>query len=113
LQPREIYSPRGKNTPTDEEEELSTPKVRRPLLSKRYVLQETPYLANLRLALDSALQRPVSYHNKLKNLLMNTTSEKFFIPLFLVNLLCRDKNVGVGFLQKNMTLLGFSNNSLL
>jgi hypothetical protein len=88
LQPREIYSPRGKNTPTDEEEELSTPKVRRPLLSKRYVLQETPYLTNLRLALDSALQRPVSYHNKLKNLLMNTTSEKFFIPLFLVKPIC-------------------------
>ncbi|XP_059477239.1 transmembrane protein 94 isoform X2 [Neocloeon triangulifer] len=84
LQAREVYSPKVKNSPAEEEDELTTPKIRRPLQSKRYILQETPYLTNLKLALDSALTRPDSYHNKLKHLLMSTISEKFFIPIFLV-----------------------------
>ncbi|CAB3361895.1 Hypothetical predicted protein [Cloeon dipterum] len=84
LQAREVYSPKQKNSPTNEEDELMAPKIRRPLQSKRYVLQETPYLTNLTFALNNALNRPFSYHNKLKHLLMNTVSEKFFIPLFLV-----------------------------
>ncbi|XP_065338638.1 transmembrane protein 94 isoform X2 [Cloeon dipterum] len=84
LQAREVYSPKQKNSPTNEEDELMAPKIRRPLQSKRYVLQETPYLTNLTFALNNALNRPFSYHNKLKHLLMNTVSEKFFIPVFLI-----------------------------
>lgn len=81
LRAREVYSPRQH---AGEEEELTTPKARTPLQSRRYILQETPYLSSLQEALDRALCHPVSYHNKLRHLLMLTISEQVTLPVILV-----------------------------
>ncbi|CAK9834103.1 Transmembrane protein 94 [Anthophora retusa] len=60
LHAREVYSPQVHSA----NEIFSTPQARVPLRNKIYKLQETPYLMNLRMALDQALDRPVTYHNQ-------------------------------------------------
>ncbi|KAF4527294.1 hypothetical protein B566_EDAN001068 [Ephemera danica] len=85
LQAREVYSPKvmnGENV--EQEEELSVPKARTPLPSKLYILQETPYLTSLHEALILALQRPTSYHDKMRHLLMISTTEQLILPVILV-----------------------------
>jgi len=59
--------------------------ARSPLCNKKYILQETPYLHNLRLALEQALDRPVTYHNRLRHLLMLTCLEQLTLPITLVS----------------------------
>jgi hypothetical protein len=49
-------------------EPFSVPIARSPFCSKKYVLQETPYLKNLIMAPEQAQDRPVTYHNKLLHL---------------------------------------------
>ncbi|XP_012271899.1 transmembrane protein 94 isoform X2 [Orussus abietinus] len=82
LRSREVYSPQchGAN------EIFSTPQIRTPLKNKLYKLQETPYLANLRLALDQALDRPITYHNKERHLVMVCCIEQLAYPILLISI---------------------------
>lgn len=63
---------------------FSTPKARTPLKNKIYKLQETPYLTNLRMALDQALDRPVTYHNRERHLVMICCIEQLAYPIILI-----------------------------
>ncbi|XP_014604302.1 PREDICTED: uncharacterized protein KIAA0195 isoform X1 [Polistes canadensis] len=79
LHTREVYSP-----PVHSVNEIfSTPQARIPLKNKLYELQETPYLTNLRMALDQALNRPVTYHNRKRYLVMVCYIEQLAYPLIL------------------------------
>ncbi|XP_021935663.1 transmembrane protein 94 isoform X3 [Zootermopsis nevadensis] len=80
LHAREVYSPMLHSI----RESFSIPMARSPLFNKKYILQETPYLSNLRLALEQALDRPVTYHNRLRHLLMPTCLEQLALPVILV-----------------------------
>ncbi|KAG7210195.1 hypothetical protein KM043_011750 [Ampulex compressa] len=80
LHAREIYNP-----PVHSANEIfSTPQARKPLENKIYKLQETPYLMNLRMALDQALDRPVTYHNRKRHLLMICCIEQLAYPILLI-----------------------------
>ncbi|XP_076621551.1 transmembrane protein 94-like protein l(2)k05819 isoform X4 [Colletes latitarsis] len=80
LHAREVYSPQVHNA----NEIFSTPQARAPLKNKVYKLQETPYLMNLRMALDQALDRPVTYHNRKRHLLMICCIEQLAYPVLLI-----------------------------
>ncbi|KAK2583635.1 hypothetical protein KPH14_009573 [Odynerus spinipes] len=79
LHAREVYSPQVHSV----NEIFSTPQARLPLKNKLYKLQETPYLTNLRMALDQALDRPVTYHNRKRYLVMVCYIEQVAYPLLL------------------------------
>jgi hypothetical protein len=81
LHAHEVYSPMLHSV----REPFSVPMARSPFCNKKYVLQETPYLSNLRLALEQALDRPVTYHNKLRHLLMLSCVEQLTLPITLVS----------------------------
>jgi hypothetical protein len=66
---------------------FTTPQARKPLRNKIYKLQETPYLTNLRMALDMALDRPVTYHNRERHLVMICCIEQLIYPILLIILL--------------------------
>ncbi|XP_043281137.1 transmembrane protein 94 isoform X2 [Venturia canescens] len=80
LHAKEVYSPsvHGAN------EIFSTPQARTPLKNKVYKLQETPYLVNLRMALEQALDRPVTYHNRERHLVMVCCIEQLTYPILLI-----------------------------
>ncbi|XP_012230402.1 endoplasmic reticulum magnesium-transporting P-type ATPase isoform X2 [Linepithema humile] len=80
LHAREAYTPQV-HSATDI---FSTPQARVPLKNKIYKLQETPYLMNLRMALDQALDRPVTYHNRKRHLLMICCIEHLAYPILLI-----------------------------
>ncbi|XP_029032729.1 transmembrane protein 94 isoform X6 [Osmia bicornis bicornis] len=80
LHAREVYSPQVHSA----NEIFSTPQGRIPLKNKIYKLQETPYLMNLRMALDQALDRPVTYHNRKRHLLMICCIEQLAYPVLLI-----------------------------
>lgn len=80
LHAREVYSPQVHSA----NEIFSTPQARTPLKNKIYKLQETPYLMNLRMALDQALDRPVTYHNRKRHLLMICCIEQLAYPILLI-----------------------------
>nr|XP_031837359.1 transmembrane protein 94 isoform X1 [Nomia melanderi]XP_031837360.1 transmembrane protein 94 isoform X1 [Nomia melanderi]XP_031837361.1 transmembrane protein 94 isoform X1 [Nomia melanderi]XP_031837362.1 transmembrane protein 94 isoform X1 [Nomia melanderi]XP_031837363.1 transmembrane protein 94 isoform X1 [Nomia melanderi] len=80
LHVREVYSPQVHSA----NEIFSTPQARAPLKNKIYKLQETPYLMNLRMALDQALDRPVTYHNRKRHLLMICCIEQLAYPILLI-----------------------------
>ncbi|XP_076171840.1 transmembrane protein 94-like protein l(2)k05819 isoform X4 [Ptiloglossa arizonensis] len=80
LHAREVYSPQVHSS----NEIFSTPQARAPLKNKVYKLQETPYLMNLRMALDQALDRPVTYHNRKRHLLMICCIEQLTYPVLLI-----------------------------
>lgn len=80
LHAREVYSPQVHSA----NEIFSTPQARLPLKNKIYKLQETPYLMNLRMALDQALNRPVTYHNRKRHLLMICCVEQLAYPILLI-----------------------------
>ncbi|EZA54621.1 transmembrane protein 94 isoform X2 [Ooceraea biroi] len=83
LHGRETYS-----LPVHSANEIfSTPQARVPLKNKIYKLQETPYLTNLRMALDQALDRPVTYHNRKRHLLMICCIEHLAYPILLIVIL--------------------------
>lgn len=58
---------------------------RKPLKSVAYILNETPYLNNLRLALELAQKRPSSFYTKCLYLLQIIFMQKFAAAVFLVN----------------------------
>jgi len=83
LHARETYS-----VPVHSANEIfSTPQARVPLKNKIYKLQETPCLMNLRMALDQALDRPVTYYNRKRHLLMICCIEHLIYPIFVIIIL--------------------------
>lgn len=58
---------------------------RKPLKSVAYILNETPYLNNLRFALELAQKRPCSFYTKCLYLLQIIFMQKFATAAFLVN----------------------------
>ncbi|XP_011308488.1 uncharacterized protein KIAA0195 isoform X3 [Fopius arisanus] len=80
LHAKEVYSP-----PVHGAHEIfSSPQARTPLRNKIYKLQETPYLSNLRMALDQALDRSVTYHNRERHLVMICCIEQLAYPIILI-----------------------------
>lgn len=60
--------------------------ARTPLNNKLYLLQETPFLHNLRVILNDsdAASRPVTFHNHARRLLLDNCIEQLALPLLLV-----------------------------
>lgn len=81
LHNKEIYGPNLQTA----NEVFSVPKTRKPLQSRKYRLLETPYLNNLHVALEQALERPVTQHNQQRHLVMIKIIDRFVVPaIFLV-----------------------------
>lgn len=59
---------------------------RNPLKNVAYVLNETPYLNNLKLALELSQNRPCSFYTKCLYLLQIIFMQKFAAATFLVNI---------------------------
>lgn len=76
LHAKEIYAP-SLQSPN---EVFNMPKLRKPLEPKKYRLLETPYLNNLRIFLEQALDRPISRHNQQRHLIMIKTIERILLP---------------------------------
>ncbi|XP_057323877.1 transmembrane protein 94 isoform X3 [Microplitis mediator] len=81
LHAKEIYSPNVNHNTNDI---FTSPQPRIPLKNQIYILKETPYLINLRMALDQALDRPVTYHNRKRHLLMICCIEQLVYPILLI-----------------------------
>lgn len=64
---------------------------RKPLKNVAYILNETPYLKNLKLALKLAQNRPCSYYTKCLYLLQIIFIQKFAAAAFLVSIYFLDK----------------------
>ncbi|KAK4874485.1 hypothetical protein RN001_013845 [Aquatica leii] len=80
LHAKEVYGPSLQNA----NEVFSTPKYRRPLENKKYRLLETPYLNNLRIALEQALDRPVTVQNQQRHFIMIKIIERILVPIILI-----------------------------
>lgn len=80
LHSKQVYGPSLKNA----NEAISTPKMRKPLENKKYRLIETPYITNLKMALEQALDKPVTHADKQRHLIMIKCLEQFVFPFFLV-----------------------------
>lgn len=59
---------------------------RNPLKNVAYILNETPYLNNLKLALELSQNRPCSFYTKCLYLLQIIFMQKFAAATFLVNI---------------------------
>lgn len=80
LHPKEVYGPSLKNA----NETISIPKARRPLQNKKYKLLETPFLANLRMALEQSLERPSTKLDRRKLLVVTRCVEQGAMPICAV-----------------------------
>lgn len=80
LHSKEVYGPPLQHA----NEFFSTPKSRKPLDNKKYRLLETPYLNNLKLALEQALDRPTTVQNQQRYYLMIKIIEWIVLPLLLI-----------------------------
>ncbi|KAK7076247.1 hypothetical protein SK128_018931 [Halocaridina rubra] len=79
----DIYSP----SLEDMGEGFSSPKARMPLKSNPYLLLETPYITNLRIALSEGLSRPVTVFNKQRFMLFSWAMETMLLPISLILIL--------------------------
>ncbi|KAJ1527966.1 hypothetical protein ONE63_007896 [Megalurothrips usitatus] len=80
LQTGELFSP----TPNKKSEVFSVPTSRAPLQNEEYTLQQTPYINSLRIAMEQALNRPITYYNSQRHNLMLKYVELIFLPLMLL-----------------------------
>ncbi|XP_068236058.1 endoplasmic reticulum magnesium-transporting P-type ATPase isoform X5 [Palaemon carinicauda] len=83
LQMGDIYSP----SLDDVGEGFSSPKARTPLKPSPYLLLETPYITNLRIALMEGLNRPVTVFNKQRVKLFSFAMETIILPISVVLIL--------------------------
>lgn len=79
LHAKEVYGP-SLQMPN---EIFSIPRSRKPLEAKKYCLLETPYLNNLRIALEQSLDRPNSQFLRLKHFVMVKVIEHGILPIML------------------------------
>ncbi|KAL0840966.1 hypothetical protein ABMA28_014754 [Loxostege sticticalis] len=70
--------------PTSQKENFSTPRIRTPHQNKAYKMLETPYLKNLKLALEQATTRPVTVFEKQRYLCTVKIMEGIALPLVIV-----------------------------
>lgn len=56
------------------------PRICRPRPARQFQLETTPYLTNLEMALEQALNRPVSQHFKARHLLFARCIERITVP---------------------------------
>ncbi|XP_026281983.1 transmembrane protein 94 isoform X2 [Frankliniella occidentalis] len=80
LQTGELFSP----APSKRTEIFSLPTSRAPLQNEEYVLKQTPYINNLRIAMEQALNRPITYYNSQRHNLMLKYVELIFLPTILI-----------------------------
>ncbi|XP_030748034.1 transmembrane protein 94 isoform X2 [Sitophilus oryzae] len=80
LHAKEIYSPSLQNA----NEIFSAPKSKKPLEAKKYRLLETPYLYNLKISLEEALDRPVTQHNQQRHFVMVKVIEYIVLPVMFL-----------------------------
>ncbi|XP_050295588.1 transmembrane protein 94 isoform X2 [Anthonomus grandis grandis] len=80
LHAKEIFAPSLQNA----NEMFSAPKSRKPLEAKKYRLLETPYLYNLKLSLEEALDRPVTQHNQQRYFVMVRVIECIVLPTLFI-----------------------------
>ncbi|XP_050510004.1 transmembrane protein 94 isoform X2 [Diabrotica virgifera virgifera] len=80
LHAKEVYAPTLQNA----NEVFSAPKYRKPLEPKKYRLLETPYLNNLKIFLEQALDRPVSQLNQQRHLVTINIVEQMILPFTFV-----------------------------
>ncbi|XP_026481591.1 LOW QUALITY PROTEIN: transmembrane protein 94 [Ctenocephalides felis] len=78
LQAGDVYGPNAN------EEVLSTPKLRLPMKNKLYMLEETPYLNNIRIALNKSLERPNSLHDSQRYLLVTVILHYSCLTVLLI-----------------------------
>ncbi|KAJ8916114.1 hypothetical protein NQ315_004481 [Exocentrus adspersus] len=83
LHAKEIYAP----TILHANEIFSAPMSRKPLEPKKYRLLETPYLNNLKLFLEQALDKPTTQLNKQRHLVMIRLIERVLLPVTFVSVL--------------------------
>lgn len=79
----EIFNPDISSSMTNKTA-VPTMVSRKPLKSVAYILNETPYLHNLKLALELAQNRPCSFYTKCLYLLQIIFMQKFATASFLV-----------------------------
>ncbi|XP_057369494.1 transmembrane protein 94-like isoform X2 [Daphnia carinata] len=84
LEADEIYTPL---TNSDKAGPFNTPLLRRPLPCTYCILEETPYVQSIRIALKESLNRPTGVLYKEKFLCFAVCLEQFIAPIFLVLLL--------------------------
>ncbi|KAL1497616.1 hypothetical protein ABEB36_008545 [Hypothenemus hampei] len=80
LHAKEVFAPSLNNA----NEIFSAPKTRKPLEAKRYRMLETPYLYNLKLSLEEALDRPVTQHNQHRHFVMVRVIECIVLPVMFI-----------------------------
>lgn len=80
----EIFNPDISSSMTNKTN-VPTMVSRKPLKNVAYILNETPYLINLKLALELAHKRPCSFYTKCLYLLQIIFIQKFAAASFLVN----------------------------
>jgi hypothetical protein len=80
LHAKEVYAPSLQSA----NEIFSAPKARKPLENKKYRLLETPYLNNLRIYLEQALDRPTTLLNQQRHLVMIKIIERFLLPIIFL-----------------------------
>ncbi|KAK9888015.1 hypothetical protein WA026_000299 [Henosepilachna vigintioctopunctata] len=79
LHAKEIFSPQ-----IEDDNFISTPKIRKPLKCARYKLLETPYLSNLKIMLEQALDRPSSHLNHQQFILLVEMVQRTILPIAIV-----------------------------
>lgn len=80
LQTGELFSP----APNKKPDIFSVPMSRAPLQNEEYILEQTPFINNLRIAMEQALNRPITYYNSQRHTLMVKYVELIFLPIILV-----------------------------
>ncbi|XP_077286131.1 transmembrane protein 94-like protein l(2)k05819 isoform X3 [Arctopsyche grandis] len=81
--PQQIYQP----STVGKSENFTTPRAMQPHKSKLFKLLETPYISNVKLALDLSLNRPVTVHNKQRYLIITKCIELIILPIIIVLIL--------------------------
>lgn len=79
LHAKEIFNPQAAR------ENVTLPAARIPLENRKYQLLETPYVKSVGIILEQALQRPVSFHDKERHLIVTRCIEQAALPLVLVS----------------------------
>lgn len=94
LQTGELFSP----APSKKPDIFSVPMSRAPLQNEEYILEQTPYINNLRIGMEQALNRPITYYNRQRHTLMVKYVELLFFPI-LVLLVLLTNLVRLGYLH--------------
>ncbi|KAJ2945867.1 hypothetical protein O0L34_g4773 [Tuta absoluta] len=79
----ELFFGQTFQTPTQQKENFSGPRVRTPHENRAYRMCETPYLKNLKVALDQATSKPVTVFEKSRYLCTVKIMEGIVLPLII------------------------------